>query len=85
MPLYREPDIAPRLIKRLGALSYPRELLDVLVIVEEDDHLTRSALASSGLPTWMRVIPVPDLAPAHQAARAELRAELRARADHRCL
>ncbi len=60
VPLYREPDIAPRLIKRLGALSYPRELLDVLLIVEEDDQLTRTALAASGLPTWMRVIPVPD-------------------------
>ena len=60
VPLYREPDIAPRLIKRLGALAYPRELLDVLLVVEEDDHLTRSALAASGLPHWMRVIPVPD-------------------------
>jgi cellulose synthase/poly-beta-1,6-N-acetylglucosamine synthase-like glycosyltransferase len=60
VPLYREPDIAPRLVQRLGALTYPRELLDVMIVVEEDDHLTRDALAASGLPRWMRVIPVPD-------------------------
>lgn len=60
VPLYREPDIAPRLVKRLGALTYPRELLDIMLVVEEDDHLTRDALAASTLPRWMRVIPVPD-------------------------
>jgi cellulose synthase/poly-beta-1,6-N-acetylglucosamine synthase-like glycosyltransferase len=60
VPLFREPDIAPRLVRRLGAINYPRELLDVMLVVEEDDHLTRDALAASGLPHWMRVIPVPD-------------------------
>ena len=34
MPLYREPDIAPRLVKRLGALTYPRELLDVMLVCD---------------------------------------------------
>lgn len=60
VPLFREPDIAPRLVRRLGALTYPRELLDVMLVVEEDDQLTRDALAASNLPHWMRVIPVPD-------------------------
>ncbi len=60
VPLYREKDIAARLIRRLGALSYPRELLDILLVVEEDDPLTRDALARAELPHWMRVIPVPD-------------------------
>jgi len=60
VPLFHEPDIAPRLVKRLGAINYPRELLDVMLVVEEDDHQTRSALAASALPHWMRVIPVPE-------------------------
>ncbi|MCB1389425.1 MAG: glycosyltransferase [Rhodobacteraceae bacterium] len=60
VPLYREPAIAARLVKRLGALTYPRELLDVMIVVEEDDTITRDALAESRLPHWMRVIPVPD-------------------------
>lgn len=60
VPLYHEPDIAPRLVARLGALSWPRELLDILLVVEEDDHMTRAALAKVRLPHWMRVIPVPS-------------------------
>ncbi len=59
VPLLRERDIAPRLIRRLGRLSYPRELLDILLIVEEDDHLTRTALTATPLPSWMRVVTVP--------------------------
>lgn len=58
--LYRESDIAPRLIERLGKLDYPRELLDVLLVVEADDALTRDALAREPLPPWMRVVAVPD-------------------------
>jgi glycosyltransferase XagB len=60
VPLFHEDDIAPRLINRLEKLDYPRELLDVLLVVEEDDHRTRTALAASRLPRWMRVISVPD-------------------------
>jgi len=60
--LYHEPDIAPRLVRRLGALTYPRDLLDIMLVVEEDDQITREALARADLPHWMRVIPVPDSA-----------------------
>ena len=57
--LYRESDIAARLIDRLGQLDYPRELRDVLLVFEEEDALTRTALARAALPAWMRVIAVP--------------------------
>lgn len=59
VPLFREDDIVPRLIERLGRLDYPKELLDVLLVVEEDDAPTRAALARHRLPRWMRVIAVP--------------------------
>ncbi|PQO23552.1 glycosyl transferase [Rhodobacteraceae bacterium WD3A24] len=59
VPLLRERDIAPRLIRRLGALSYPRELLDVMLVIEEDDDTTRAALEAAELPRWMRVVQVP--------------------------
>jgi glycosyltransferase XagB len=58
--LYRESDIAPRLVKRLGALDYPRELLDVLLVVEAEDHMTRAALERADLPGWMRMVLVPE-------------------------
>lgn len=59
VPLYKEKEIAGRLVKRLGCLSYPKELLDVCLVVEEDDTLTQQTLAASDLPRWMRQIVVP--------------------------
>ena len=59
VPLFQEDDIAPRLVSRLGRLNYPKTLLDVLLIVEEDDIRTREALSRSGLPPWMRTVIVP--------------------------
>ncbi|MDZ4139883.1 MAG: glycosyltransferase, partial [Erythrobacter sp.] len=58
--LYREANIAPRLIRRLGRLDYPHELLDILLVVEEDDAITREALQTASLPPWMRVIVAPN-------------------------
>jgi cellulose synthase/poly-beta-1,6-N-acetylglucosamine synthase-like glycosyltransferase len=58
--LYREADIAPRLIARLGRLDYPRALLDVVLVVEEGDLATRAALSSANLPGWMRVVTAPE-------------------------
>lgn len=57
--LFREDCIAPRLAARLEKLDYPRELLDILLVVEAEDHLTRDALAQTNLPEWMRIIVVP--------------------------
>ncbi|MCB2111537.1 MAG: glycosyltransferase [Rhodobacteraceae bacterium] len=59
VPLLREGDIAPRLVRRLGRIDYPRELLDILLVVEEDDETTLGALAAQPLPRWMRVVTVP--------------------------
>lgn len=58
--LYGEAEIAPRLIRRLSALDYPRDRLDVIVMLESSDTATRIAIAAIDLPPWMRVIAVPD-------------------------
>lgn len=60
VPLYKEPETVPRLLQRLSRLTWPRNLLDVLLIVEENDTETRQALRAARLPRWMRVVPVPD-------------------------
>jgi glycosyltransferase involved in cell wall biosynthesis len=57
--LYREAGIAPRLVRRLGRLDYPRALLDVILAVEDDDAETRAALDAVALPPWLRVVVVP--------------------------
>ncbi len=58
--LYRESNIATKLATRLDRLDYPRELLDILLVVEQEDQMTRTALNTGDLPGWMRVVVVPD-------------------------
>lgn len=55
VPLYREPEVVPELLKALGELDYPRDKLDVQLLLEPDDDSTRAALAAAGLPEWIRV------------------------------
>lgn len=57
--MYDEGDIAPRLVKRLSRLDYPREKLDIVLAVEASDLVTRTALAAADLPFWMRIVVVP--------------------------
>ena len=59
VPLFEESEIATRLVRRLERLEYPRECLDICLIVEEDDACTRATLTKTTLPDWMRVIQVP--------------------------
>ena len=59
VPLFREREIAARLVRRLERLDYPRELLDICLIVEEEDHTTQDALQKASLPGHMRRIVVP--------------------------
>jgi cellulose synthase/poly-beta-1,6-N-acetylglucosamine synthase-like glycosyltransferase len=59
VPLFRETEIAGALVKRLGRLTYPKALLDVILVLEEHDTLTHDTLARTELPSWMRVIRVP--------------------------
>ena len=59
VPLYDEKDIADRLVARLDRLTYPRDRLEVLLILEAGDHKTASALSKAALPSWMRLVHVP--------------------------
>jgi len=60
VPLYRETEIASRLILRLARLDYPRALLDICLVTEAGDAETRETLARTHLPPWMRSLTVPD-------------------------
>ena len=59
VPLYKERDIASHLIRRLRRLDYPAPLLDICLVVEAPDTLTRQTVAATDLPANMRVIEVP--------------------------
>ena len=59
VPLFKEREVAQHLVRRLKLLNYPKELLDICLVVEEDDSTTRQTIAQTRLPRWVRVITVP--------------------------
>ncbi|MEO1555635.1 MAG: glycosyltransferase family 2 protein [Pseudomonadota bacterium] len=60
VPLFNEERIAEALIRRLSKLTYPKALLEVVLVLEARDEVTRATLTRTDLPSWMRVIEVPD-------------------------
>ena len=70
VPLYKETEIAPRLVRRLSRLTYPKHLLEVVLVLEEEDTRTRGALLSADLPGWMRI----QVVPGHGTLRTKPRA-----------
>lgn len=59
VPLLGEKEIAQALIRRLSRLTYPKALLDVVLVLEARDDVTRRTLSETKLPAWMKVIEVP--------------------------
>jgi len=59
VPLLREEKVASRLLDALSAMDYPCALLDIKLVLEEDDEITRAAIAQAPLPTTIDVITVP--------------------------
>lgn len=60
VPLFRETEIAQHLVARLSQLTYPKPLLDVVLVLEENDRLTRQTIDDCTLPPWIRVVEVPE-------------------------
>ncbi|WP_425098932.1 glycosyltransferase family 2 protein [Tropicibacter sp. S64] len=59
VPLFKEEEIASSLVARLTRLTYPKALLDIVLVLEAEDEQTRRALARTVLPPWCRVVEVP--------------------------
>ena len=59
IPLLREDRVTCRLLRRLHALDYPRDRLDIRLVVEEGDRVTARALERAELPFWITVVRVP--------------------------
>ena len=60
VPLLREKEIAGALVKRLSRLTYPKSLLNVVLVLEANDTITRETIARTEMPDWISVIEVPD-------------------------
>ena len=62
-PLYREADVAAQLAGNLARLDYPRDRLQALIVLEEDDHETLAAFLALDLPAFIQVLVAPNGAP----------------------
>lgn len=63
LPVYREAKVIQKLIQAVDKIDYPKELLDVKIIVEEDDHKIISTLKTINLPKHFEIIKVPVSSP----------------------
>jgi glycosyltransferase XagB len=60
VPLFNEARIARRLLERLQRIDYPQDRLDIHLVVEEDDQITRAALSRTALPENFNVTVAPQ-------------------------
>ena len=59
LPVYKEDKLIRKLIWNLRSLDYPREKLDVKLLIEEDDDKTLNAVRNLDFPANFEVIVVP--------------------------
>ncbi|MHC4789169.1 MAG: glycosyltransferase, partial [Planctomycetota bacterium] len=60
VPLHGEAASLPGLLDALRAIAYPKEKLDVLLLLEEDDQGIRRAVDLMDLPRYARTVVVPE-------------------------
>jgi cellulose synthase/poly-beta-1,6-N-acetylglucosamine synthase-like glycosyltransferase len=63
VPAYREANVVGTLMRNLAALDYPRERLEVLLLLEEDDPETLTAAKAAAPPDLVRFLVIPESAP----------------------
>ncbi|MFW6437876.1 MAG: glycosyltransferase, partial [Armatimonadota bacterium] len=63
IPLYREAAVLERLVEGLRRMDYPKDKLDVMLLLEEDDEETVAAAHAMDLPPHIRPVVVPDSEP----------------------
>jgi len=62
-PLYREANVVPDLVASLRMMDYPRDALQVILLVEGDDHETLNAAVSASTSPAIEVVVVPAATP----------------------
>ncbi|WP_040257883.1 glycosyltransferase family protein, partial [Rickettsia hoogstraalii] len=59
VPLYKELSKLRSIIKNISLINYPKDKLDVKIIIEDDDYLMIKEIALYNLPSYFHVILVP--------------------------
>ena len=63
VPMFREPDVLPILVRALRNLHYPLAKLDIKIVLEESDHETIAAAQALALEPIFEIIIVPPSQP----------------------
>jgi cellulose synthase/poly-beta-1,6-N-acetylglucosamine synthase-like glycosyltransferase len=62
-PLYKEWAVLPQFTRAMSQLDYPKDKLEVMLLLEQDDEETIQHAAKMGLPKYFQVVVVPHSAP----------------------
>jgi cellulose synthase/poly-beta-1,6-N-acetylglucosamine synthase-like glycosyltransferase len=63
IPAYNEASVIVKLVENVAQLDYPVDRLEVLILVEEDDLATLSALRTANAPPQFRLVLIPPAQP----------------------
>jgi cellulose synthase/poly-beta-1,6-N-acetylglucosamine synthase-like glycosyltransferase len=59
VPVFREANIVAQLVRNLGDIDYPKNKLEVLVLIEEEDDETLNAFNGANPPDYFHVVRIP--------------------------
>lgn len=62
-PLYKEGEVLPQFVKAMAEMDYPKEKLQILLLLEEDDKETQIKAGQMQLPSYFQIVVVPDSQP----------------------
>jgi cellulose synthase/poly-beta-1,6-N-acetylglucosamine synthase-like glycosyltransferase len=63
LPLYKEANIAGKIVHNMSQLDYPKHKLDIKILLESDDLSTQEAVRQCPLPDYYEVIVVSGMMP----------------------
>lgn len=62
-PLYKEAKIIPQFVEAMKKLNYPKDKLQVMLLLEDDDPYTIDAVRNADMPTYFETVIVPHSHP----------------------
>lgn len=62
-PLYKEASVLPIFLDSISKMDWPKNKLEVMLLLEEDDKETQEAAKNLKLPSYVKVVVVPDSLP----------------------
>ncbi|MCQ2009506.1 glycosyltransferase [Sporolactobacillus sp. STSJ-5] len=60
VPMYKESKVIPQLVQNLNQLDYPKNKLDIRLLIEKDDTEAQEVVQSLHLPYFFQMIIIPD-------------------------